>query len=770
MAITIRHALNAAIQYNEVDLTDYLVNDAATGKKFLTEAALTRILRATEAAALYFACNDTSFSAGALYRFYDSNGVLVYHQVINLSGSEAQNALPVNSSMFDQPSDVAKVTVTIIGGGEEISNGDFELGSGDTFTDWTKVLTSATNEIIYSQRLDESGGGLAWSANFPVTANATTAPDGTTTADKIVEDTCSGCYAFITQQTNLSVNDWTFSCYMKAAERTIGYLTLQDGNTAEYFVTWFDLANSLVLTNQNDSAGIEEIGNGWYRCYITKNNIDMTSGALVQISPTDDDGVEIYDCVAGNGIFAWGAQLEIGDTMTSYKATVATAVTADEGSIVQAQRTNLVSYSEQFNNAYWDKLNGTVSTNAVNSPIGTLTAEEYIANNGSGNDRLIGKASISYTASQYYISSVYAKKKDFDWVIVYGINFNVVWFNINTGTVGNVGANVQGFIEDASNGWYRLIVVSRAFTGSGGIFYFGPVNSNGSLACTSDGTKGTYFWGAQFETSIDYASSYIATTITSLTIADGRNGTRAPRFNRESLAVALYQVATTIGVEYRLQFWAKYYEGFPEISINDGFVDYETFPITSEEYELHDVTFTATTDRVYISVSSGNYSAVAVDDVSMYSNDSTELTETRTFIYDDECVANEVEVNWLNKLGGRDSWVFTGFPIDERVVNRVTPIEYSKRTNFSSPNRIYGNRQNMSRKSLTVVHKCKDRTTAEWLRSEIIDSIDVMVREGGEYYPVEVTNSSIVVNDTFSQDYTVRFIIRYAYDINIQTR
>jgi hypothetical protein len=46
--------------------------------------------------------------------------------------------------------------------------------------------------------------------------------------------------------------------------------------------------------------------------------------------------------------------------------------------LVEPQRTNLVLYSEQFNNAAWDKgIGGSISANSVISPSGTLTADAY---------------------------------------------------------------------------------------------------------------------------------------------------------------------------------------------------------------------------------------------------------------------------------------------------------------------------------------------------------------------------------------------------------
>lgn len=183
--------------------------------------------------------------------------------------------------------------------------------------------------------------------------------------------------------------------------------------------------------------------------------------------------------------------------------------------LMEKESTNLVQRSQEIDNAYWDKLNSTVVANSTTAPDGTTTADTLVGNNYSGNDVLYGRASIAVTNGEVYTHSVYAKKKDFDWVILYGVNSNVVWFNINTGVVGNTGAGVTGNIENIGDGWYRLSVTATA-NASSAIYYHGPVNANGSLVCTSDGTKGTYAWGNQLELG-EYATSYIPTTSASVT-------------------------------------------------------------------------------------------------------------------------------------------------------------------------------------------------------------------------------------------------------------
>lgn len=583
MAITQRFAQNAAIQYNEIDLSDYLINDATTGKKFLTHAPLQRLLRATESAALYFATNDTNLNASALYRFYDANNDLIYQYLLDLNGVEPHAAIPVNMEMFEQPSDAARLTVTIVSVDELIRNGNFSLGSGDTFTDWNKVFKQATNEALYSEQMQDATWQII---SVAVTANAYLAPDGTTTGDKIIANGGEAQTHFLFQLTGgFPLDEYVYSVYAKADEYDWVVLGFID-STLTYYRTWFNVATGEVGLNNNPNANIFLDENGWYRCYI-QNKLDMSGSASYFHGPAPADGVDVFSGDGSGGAGFWGSQFETGFLPSKYKKTTNVAVTADEGSIVSV-------------------------------------------------------------------------------------------------------------------------------------------------------TSGTG---------------------------------RAVRINRWTLPVEFNQTAvTTIGQNYLIGFEASAPDGPVSVLLTDGTSTYETFNITSTSTEYFSTTFTATGTALYFEVQTGDYLSMILDNVSVVNTTFSELSETRTYLYDTECVSNEIELNWLNKLGGRDSYVFTGFPIEDRSVDRITPIEYPRLNNYYSPNRIYANRQNISRKGYTITTRCKNRSVAVWLREDIMDSIDVMMRVNGEYLPVEVLDASMVTNDTFSQDYSVRFRIRLAYDINVQTR
>lgn len=132
-----------------------------------------------------------------------------------------------------------------------------------------------------------------------------------------------------------------------------------------------------------------------------------------------------YKPINGNGDFVWTRALAayrknqegLLELMGSNVPRIDYTNTCPE-LLMEKASTNLVQYSQQIDNAYWTKLNSTVTANSTTAPDGTTTADTLVGNNYSGNDILYGRTGIGVTNGDKYTHSVYAKKKDFDWVIL----------------------------------------------------------------------------------------------------------------------------------------------------------------------------------------------------------------------------------------------------------------------------------------------------------------------------------------------------------------
>jgi hypothetical protein len=198
------------------------------------------------------------------------------------------------------------------------------------------VEEQRANLALRSEELDNA----SWiKINGSVTANATVAPNGTITADKFIENTANGAHIAANETASVTSGvSYTLSVFVKAAERTWVALFGSGtpfGTNAFYVNLTTGAIGSSVGTPSN--IAVQRFPNGWFRisCSITAAS---TGAAGLQVRPATGDGGQVYQGDGSSGLFAWGAQLEVGGFPTSYIPTTGTAATrtADVVSITGA--------------------------------------------------------------------------------------------------------------------------------------------------------------------------------------------------------------------------------------------------------------------------------------------------------------------------------------------------------------------------------------------------------------------------------------------------
>jgi hypothetical protein len=173
----------------------------------------------------------------------------------------------------------------------------------------------------------------------------------------------------------------------------------------------------------------------------------------------------------------------------------------------------LATYSEQFDDASWSKINSSVTANADISPDGYTNADRIYDNAASGQHR-VGK-NISVVSATTYTFSVFAKKGSLRYCYLLttaGGASDRYYFDLQDG----VSITAGGKIEDYGSGWYRISAkVTAAATGNE-LFAFNLTNSPSFPTYSGTGTGYHMIYGYQVEAG-DYATSYIPTTTASVT-------------------------------------------------------------------------------------------------------------------------------------------------------------------------------------------------------------------------------------------------------------
>lgn len=175
------------------------------------------------------------------------------------------------------------------------------------------------NLLKYSQQFDNA----AWvKQRSSVTANTTTAPDGTTTADALIEDSTAGNTHQMQGGVTLDDNTvYTLSIHAKASTRSYIMLNLIDkNNTSRY--AFFDLSSGIALgTSGTISQTITAMSDGWYRCCVTANSNSGATSPAYQIRLSATGLSSSYNGDGTSGIYIWGAQLEQGSVARTYVPT-----------------------------------------------------------------------------------------------------------------------------------------------------------------------------------------------------------------------------------------------------------------------------------------------------------------------------------------------------------------------------------------------------------------------------------------------------------------
>jgi hypothetical protein len=516
---------------------DKLVEDTSTGGHYVFQNISGATSSAIYTASVFLKAAERSFAIFRTEGSWGVNGVTV-----NLSSGVA-------SSATGTVTDISSFSV---------GNGWWRVSFAFTAAATTGAISVLTStDGVYANRNytgDGTSGIYIWGAQLVQGATAGdyqqtvatalpiqySAPDGTLTAEKIQETAVTNYFAVSQNPSGVFSTPYTWSCYAKAGERNF----LQVNFSVSGIIATFNLttgatnvlAGSPVLT-------ATDVGNGWWRCSATFTTPASGTNVLYHIIGIAlSSTTTVYTGVAGYGIYIWGAQLSDSASLDPYvynpvAAPAAAAyygprfdydpvTLAPKGLLIEEQRTNLFTYSEQFDNAAWTKVNSSITANTIVAPDGALTGDKLVEDTTASSTHLITK-SISFTSGTAYTYSIFAKQAEAGRYIQLSFPSSAFTstlrgtFDLTNGTF-QAAASATAAITSVGNGWYKCSITATATaTASGTLGIFIANSSAATLAAvtyTGNGYSGIYIWGAQLEAGA-FPTSYILTGASQVTRA-----------------------------------------------------------------------------------------------------------------------------------------------------------------------------------------------------------------------------------------------------------
>ena len=260
------------------------------------------------------------------------------------------------------------------------------------------IEPSAENLVTYSEDFSDS----SWTKTAATMEGGHTAPDGTASAYKLIEDTTDSVHRTFQTATASVSPSASISVFVKYSGRRYVLIRFADQSVGR----WYDLLSGTLggtyLGTPNDSS-IELIGNDWYRITLSHTS---NAQARCEFWVSDTESINSYTGDGTSGVYIWGAQLETGSVATSYIPTsggdAAARTRAADDLSIDPDSTNHITNTDF---STWATQNITVSSGGGFSGY----SSSIITATGTGNKFFTATLS-GITAGQTHTGSIYIRR------------------------------------------------------------------------------------------------------------------------------------------------------------------------------------------------------------------------------------------------------------------------------------------------------------------------------------------------------------------------
>lgn len=200
------------------------------------------------------------------------------------------------------------------------------------------LVDGGGNSMLQSDTLDNA----SWSKSAAtVTANAATSPDGTATADAIVENTANSPHSIIQNGTRTSaIADLCTYGYFKRGSGTRDIRLVAGNNGTNYSVCIFNLQSGVmgsvsnVGTATNGRAYMVDCGNGWYFCCVVSRAVAATT--ITSEFDLINSGNVSYTGDGSSSVYGWrlGATVSSVPTRGAQTTSAIASATSQSGSAI----------------------------------------------------------------------------------------------------------------------------------------------------------------------------------------------------------------------------------------------------------------------------------------------------------------------------------------------------------------------------------------------------------------------------------------------------